>query len=330
MQKLVTYFKATGAKYVFDVSWAENLSLLESCYEFVEKYNAKQLPLYTSICPGWICYAEKTHPEILPKISSVKSAQQMMGSIVKRFMAQKMKIFESEIYHVSIMSCFDKKLEASREDFTVNESREVDCVLTTSEIEGLIGNDFKNLPETKMDNVFANLDENGDLLGHRGTSGGYLEIVMRYAAQTLFNVSLQEIVYKQGKNRDYREAILEHNGVKLLHFVQAYGFRNIQNIVKKFTSPIHYIEVMACPSGCLNGGGQIKPKDGVRPKDLLDQVERIHSSIQVKFDLFDVQVKTLYEEWIKGGINSKEAKTLLHTQYHEREKMQSSGLTIKW
>lgn len=139
---LAGYFKSLGADYILSTKISDDLALIESRVEFIERFRNqssdsknKQLPMLSSSCPGWVCYAEKTHGNfILPYISSTRSPQQIMGVLVKQFLAQKLNVAGSRIYHVTIMPCYDKKLEASREDFfsEVNNSRDVDCVITSS------------------------------------------------------------------------------------------------------------------------------------------------------------------------------------------------------
>ncbi|PNJ02292.1 NARFL isoform 15, partial [Pongo abelii] len=141
-RKLTSFFKKIGVHFVFDTAFSRHFSLLESQREFVRRFrgqaDCKQaLPLLASACPGWICYAEKTHGSfILPHISTARSPQQVMGSLVKDFFAQQQHLTPDKIYHVTVMPCYDKKLEASRPDFFNQEhqTRDVDCVLTTGEV----------------------------------------------------------------------------------------------------------------------------------------------------------------------------------------------------
>lgn len=140
--RLSGYFKKLGADFVVDTRIADELSLIESRDEFVQRFYAekngestKNFPMLSSSCPGWVCYAEKTHGSfILPYISTARSPQQIMGVLVKGFLADKMNVTRDKIYHVTVMPCFDKKLEASRDDFfdEVTNSKDVDCVITTS------------------------------------------------------------------------------------------------------------------------------------------------------------------------------------------------------
>lgn len=142
LERLTGYFKQLGTDIILDTRIADELSLIESRDEFIQRFYAdknkestKNFPMVTSSCPGWVCYAEKTHGSfILPYISTARSAQQMMGVLVKGFLADQLNVTRDKIYHVTVMPCYDKKLEASREDFfdEVTQSRDVDCVITTS------------------------------------------------------------------------------------------------------------------------------------------------------------------------------------------------------
>ena len=257
--KLRSFFKDhLSSSHVLDTVFARNFSLIESGKEFVAKYKqTQQLTVLTSSCPGWICYAEKTHGSfILPHISKVKSPQQIMGSLVKDYLSRAvLKVPPEQIYHVSIMPCFDKKLESSRKDFIdeLTNSKDVDCVLSTIELEELLDRQslsLADLPGRELEPLFDK-----DLYTHvGGGSGGYLEYVLRYAGNVLFGYEQTRgrIVYKQLKNADFREVMLEVDGECKLKFAYVYGFRNIQNIVQKLKRKqcqYQYIEVMACPSG---------------------------------------------------------------------------------
>ncbi|XP_071300976.1 cytosolic iron-sulfur assembly component 3 isoform X3 [Agelaius tricolor] len=294
-QKLTTFLKGLGVHHVFDTTFSRNFSLLESQQEFVRRFqrqaeDKKALPMLASACPGWICYAEKTHGSfIIPHISTTKSPQQVMGSLVKGYFAEQQHLPPDRIYHVTVMPCYDKKLEASRPDFFNQEyqTRDVDCVITTGEVLKLLeqeGVSLSDVDPSPLDTM----------------------------------------------NKDFQEVTLERDGQVLLHFALAYGFRNIQNLVQKLKRgkcPYHYVEVMACPSGCLNGGGQIK-LEGESSKEELQQVERLYESLRAEVPEENQAVRELYEHWL-GGWGSERALQVLHTQYHAVERA-SSALSIKW
>lgn len=353
-RKLTTFFKSLGVKTLFDTCCSRDLVLIESCNEFITRYKqihstnddkSKSLvPMISSACPGWICYAEKTLGSyILPYISSVKSPQQTMGAIVKQHLSQKMSIRPEDIYHVTVMPCYDKKLEASRDDFVfgvesngdvpVINVTEVDSVLTSGEVLDLIqskGVDFKALEESPLDELLTNVDEEGQLYGVGGSSGGYAETIFRHAAKTLYGQEIKEpLVFKTIRNSDFREVSLEVEGETVLKFALCYGFRNLQNVVRKIKigkCDYHFLEVMACPSGCLNGGGQIKPKPGQSGKDLIQSLEAKYIENILISDPFDNPLaKRLYDEWLQQP-GSEQAKRHLHTEYHPVVKSITSQL----
>ncbi|XP_068605743.1 cytosolic Fe-S cluster assembly factor narfl [Brachionichthys hirsutus] len=341
-RRLTAFFKSLGVHHVIDTSFSRTFSLLESQREFVERFQRKEqesnvLPMMTSACPGWICYAEKTHGNfILPYISTTRSPQQVMGSLVKGYFAEQQGLSPQQIYHVAVMPCFDKKLEASRADFYMDkaETREVDCVITSGEVQKMLEeknvslNDIEPAP---LDTMFSSVSED-EFLNHDGSgSGGYLHHVFTYAAKQLFGEEVKDLTYKVLRNKDFQEVTLERDGVVLLCFASTYGFRNIQNLVQKLKrgkSSYHFVEVMACPSGCLNGGGQLRPLPGQDPKELLQKVERLYKAERSLRPEDDCRVAELYRSWLHS-VGEERAKQLLHTRYHTVEKM-TNGLTMKW
>ncbi|XAR65750.1 hypothetical protein NMG60_11009960, partial [Bertholletia excelsa] len=346
-KKLTTFLKSLGVKAVFDTSCSRDLALIESCNEFITRYKQKHasdggsckssLPMIASACPGWICYAEKTLGSyILPYISSVKSPQQTMGAIIKHHVCRKMSIRPDEVYHVTIMPCYDKKLEAARDDFICEvestgetddtiglKITEVDSVLTSGEVLDLMQSksvDFKSLEESPLDKILTNINEEGHLYGVHGSSGGYAETIFQYAAKTLFGREMEgPLEFKIIKNSDFREVCLEVDGEAVLKFALCYGFRNLQNVVRKIKTgkcDYHFIEVMACPSGCLNGGGQIKRKAGQSAKDFIQSLEAAYMEDVLVGDPFsNPLIKSLYDEWLDQP-GSEKAKKRMHTEYH--------------
>ncbi|XP_006897523.1 PREDICTED: cytosolic Fe-S cluster assembly factor NARFL [Elephantulus edwardii] len=340
-KKLTSFFKKLGVHYVFDTAFSRNFSLIESQCEFLQRFRSQKdggqsLPLLTSACPGWICYAEKTHGHVvLPHLSTARSPQQVMGALVKDFFAQQQHLPPDRLYHVTVMPCYDKKLEASRPDFFNQEfqTRDVDCVITTGEVFKLLeeeGVSFPDLEPAPLDVLSSYVSTEEHTSHQGGGSGGYLEHVFRHAARELFGIHVAEITYKPLRNKDFQEVTLERDGQVLLHFAAAYGFRNIQNLVQKLKRgrcPYHYVEVMACPSGCLNGGGQLRAPDA-QGKELLQQVERLYASVRTQVPEEAPGVRELYEHWLQGP-GSDKAGRLLHTQYRAVERA-SSGFSIKW
>ncbi|XP_013381963.1 cytosolic Fe-S cluster assembly factor narfl isoform X2 [Lingula anatina] len=342
-QRINGFFKRLGVDLVFDTSFSREFSLIESGKEFIRRYKARDtqksaIPMLASACPGWICYAEKTHGSyILPYISTTKSPQQIMGSLVKDYLAKRHGKTPDQIYHVTVMPCYDKKLEASRQDFynDVYRTRDVDCVISTGEVDKMLDVEGISLVDVEpckepCDSLFS--PQSNELYGHPGGgSGGYLEHVYKYAAQELFGTHIGHLSYKTLRNQDFKEVTLEVDGKEELKFALAYGFRNIQNIVQKIKRgkcQYHFVEIMACPSGCLNGGGQLRPDDGESSKELLQRVDELYNSLETRTPFQSNDIHQLYEDWL-GGSDTEKAQHMLHTQYHEVEKM-TSALNLKW
>ena len=291
-------------------------------------------PILTSACPGWICYAEKTHPHVLPHLSRLKSPQALTGSLLKSVLSKRCGISPDRIWHLAVMPCFDKKLEASRGELT-NTSwqpdnlssddskgvRDVDCVITARELlmladdRGVSFPSISKAPLSKQDRIpFPDSQLNGFLFPRSsqkpatpheaGSSGGYLWHILH--TQRALNFPTSRIHIQRGRNADVVEysLILEENGAQKTVFKAAryYGFRNIQNLVRRLRPPrpsrmpgarpvgsarrigkggasekeeeqFTYVEVMACPGGCTNGGGQIKVSDAAGLRSGVEGVE---------------------------------------------------------
>ncbi|KAJ1553767.1 hypothetical protein HK096_006521 [Nowakowskiella sp. JEL0078] len=397
-QKLQWFFKQhLGAHYFFDTSFSRDFSLLESAKEFVTRYQQTQnksvegvLPMLASSCPGWICYSEKTHSSILSHIDTTKSPQQIMGSLVKDLLASQIGCSPENVYHVTIMPCYDKKLEASRSDFynEIYSTKDVDCVITTGEVEQMLADQgfadvIVQLDELPIESMFTKTgmyELTPVLLGTEGTSaGGYISFIFRYAAYHLFGITLSitEIEHGipglveriPGRNSDTWDLVLYQKNLQLqipvvaLRFGVSYGFRNIQNLVRKVKPntgvrrrkqereyggvEYHFVEVMACPSACVNGGGQLKPGKDQKfeiedveisvpwsvGREWVEKTENVYRELQrkglVQPPEESLAVKELYCNWL-GGENSEKAKKMLHTQYHAVNNTIASGLGVKW
>ena len=338
--KLTSYFKNLGTDYVFDLKVAEDLAMLEHQKELFEyMQSSKKKPLVSSACPGWVCYAEKTHGNwILPHISRVKSAQQIMGSLVKDHLCRQLKVSPDAIYHITLMPCFDKKLEASRPDFfnEATNSHDVDLVITTIEVEQMLAEDEVQLIELKQSSLYSiDLEAKKDVIktNHGSGSGGFTENLFVLAAKELHGVEVTDLQYKTLKNSDFQELNLQVDGETKMTFAIANGFRNIQNLVQKMKRKrcqYDFVEVMACPSGCLNGGAQCRPDEAsaVNNKETIAQLGQMFHDVPKEKPSENPAVDKAYQAWL-GGADSDKASHMLYTDYHEVEKMTNS-LAIKW
>ncbi|KAI3438965.1 hypothetical protein D9Q98_001379 [Chlorella vulgaris] len=330
------------------------------------------LPMLASACPGWVCYAEKTHGDhVLPYIATGKSPQAVLGTLVKRQWCAAAGLAPDRVYHCSVMPCYDKKLEGARDDFWLPGTSvpETDCVLATTELQELLEQrqaDLHSLQGIPFDAILPaaaaaaaapsgtrasssggssaqhdtvqlpTSSSSGSGSGVTATassgSGGYLEHVFRSAARELFGLELPPgpLPVKVGRNADLRELSLEAPDGTVLRFAAAYGFRNIQGLMRKVKlgrCEYDYVEVMACPSGCLNGGGQPKPTAKQTPAQLLEQLEELYAAggIAARPEA-DPALQQLYMSFVQGEPGSQAAHQLMHTHYHKRDKTVTATL----
>lgn len=343
-EKLSGFLKSLGADLVCSLSLAMDLAVVAQQEEMLERRRARGQgakhpgPLLSSSCPGWICYVEKTHGSwILPFLSKVKSPQQIMGTIVKEFLARRMGVEPSRVFHVTVMPCFDKKLEASREDFvsSLAGSPEVDCVITSLEIEEMLGREETRLEDctpSPLDSVVGQ----GEVVvrSSQGTgSGGWADHIVRSVAREELGQELDNIEFKSLRNPDFRESILQdREGAELCKVAVANGFRNIQNLVQKMKRKrcdYDYVEVMACPGGCLNGGAQLRAVEAVETgREMVARMEEEHRLARGGLPEDNTEMAEMVEAWpeVREG---EDRMRLLFTQYREVEKM-TNGLAVKW
>ncbi|KAM4623276.1 nuclear prelamin A recognition factor isoform 2-T2 [Polymixia lowei] len=353
-QKLCGYLKSLGVQYVFDTTLAAGFSILESQREFVQRYRRRHhdshaLPMFTSSCPGWIRYAERVLGTLVtPHICTARSPQQLMGCLVKDYFTKQQKLSPEKVYHMVVAPCFDKKLEAIREEFynSLLENRDVDCVLTSAEIYCMMERrkvSVEELVSVPLDHVLGEAGDPG-LVRHEGRgSEGFLEHVFKHAAKELFGLDVREITYKNVRNRDFQEVSLERDGETLLQFAAVYGFRNIQTLVhrmRKGRVPYQLVEVLSCPGGnmtisnlipgCLSGRGQAESEAGGRvDKALVQQMEEAYSSLPVRLPEVNPSLHTLYQDWLEGQ-DSQQANAVLHTQYKNQSHIHTQPPHIQW
>jgi len=252
-----------------------------------------------------------------------------MGAIVKYYFPETIGKQAQDIFHVTVMPCYDKKLEAVRNDFYDEEIdvHEVDCVLVTSDLLTLFKEksiDFNTVVPSVIDNLYTNVDEDGKLFGVNGVSGGYSDFIFRYVAKELYNMDNVELTYNKTRNNDIKEVNLEVDGKKILSFCTAYGFRNIRNIVTQIKlkkCKYDLIEVMACPGGCTFGAGQIQ-------KEM--KIDEIYKSIKEVYPGTQKQINDLLELWI--GEDKEKEKKYFQTQFHKlrTEVSNQNSLKIEW
>ncbi|KAF7651257.1 hypothetical protein LDENG_00113500 [Lucifuga dentata] len=343
-RKLCGFLKSLGVGYVFDTTLAAGFSIFESQREFVQRYRRRHrdshaLPMFTSSCPGWIRYSEHVLGSLVtPHICTARSPQQIMGCLVKDFFSKQQKVSPEKIFHVVLAPCFDKKLEAIRDEFysSLMDSRDVDCVLTSGEIYYLMEQrkvSVQEMDSAPLDHVLGEAGD-GVLVRHEGRgSEGFLEHVFKHAAKELFGLDVHEITYKTLRNRDFQEVTLERDGETLLQFAAVYGFRNIQTLVhrmRKGRVPYQLVEVLSCPGGCLSGRGQAENTAERRvDKALVQQMEEAYSSLPVRLPDINPALLTLYQDWLQGQ-DSPQAQMLLHTHYKTHSHTHTQPPHMQW
>ena len=319
--KMVTALRMIGFKKVFDTNFAADLTIMEETTELVKRLSEnKNLPLITSCCPGWIKFIETQYPELINLPSSCKSPQEMFSSLVKTYYAEKEGIDPKNIVVVSLMPCIAKKAEAQREELKVDGLQATDYSISVKEFAGMLrryGIDLATCDEGKFDSPLGESTGAADIFGN---TGGVMEAVVRTASMLTTNEFPYEIEFHgiHGYNNT-REAYVDLNGRKL-HLCVVSGLGNARRILEDIkTGKADYdaIEVMACPGGCINGGGQPLHKytqNSVVLKNRKEGLRNIDVNKTVRISCENTAIKKLYEEYL-GEPNSHKAHKILHTTY---------------
>lgn len=328
--KMVAALRRLGFDKVFDTNFSADLTIIEEGNELLKRVmDGGKLPMITSCSPGWIRYCEMNYPEFLDNLSTCKSPQQMFGAIVKSYYAEKAGIDPKKIVSVSIMPCTSKKTEANRPEMEVDGLRDVDFSITTRELGDMIKQariNFKNLPDEHTDSILGEYTGAGAIFG---VTGGVMEAALRTVADILTGKDLDDFEYKSVRGLDgVKEA-----SVKLpiggkdteIKVAVAHGTANAAKVleaVKSGEKQYHFIEVMACPGGCVNGGGQshvsAKERLEVNPKkNRSDALYELDKSLPVRKSHKNLEIIKLYEDYL-GEPNGHLSHKLLHTHYVKR------------
>jgi iron-only hydrogenase group A len=326
--KLYTALRRLGFKAVFDTNFSADLTIVEEASEFVERFVHKhgQLPLITSCCPSWTDFMEKTHYDFIDNFSTAKSPQQMLGVLAKTYYAQKMGIDPARMYVASIMPCTAKKYELERtHEMYASGFIDVDLALTTRELARLIkqsGLDFLNLPDGEADSILGDYTGAGALFG---VTGGVMEAALRTAHFYVTGKPLEQIEFAPVRGlQGVKQAEIAINGARVRVAV-AHGLANVESVLEEVRAarvagrepPVHFIEVMACPGGCIGGGGQPYGVTGeVRAKRAAGLYQHDRDR-RLRFSHDNPEVKRLYEEFLGQPLGHK-AHELLHTRYTAR------------
>ena len=320
--KMTAALRMMGFDKVFDTDWAADLTIMEETTEFVQRLQKGTLPILTSCCPGWVKFFEHQFPDLLHIPSTCKSPQQMFGAMAKTYYAEKANVKPEEMFVVSVMPCLAKKYESSRAELSDSGQRDVDVVISTRELAAMVkeaGISFEKLEDQAFDNP---LGESSGAAVIFGATGGVLEAALRTAADWLTGEDLKEIDFEGVRGlQGIKEATVNVAGTEVKAAI-ASGLGNARKLlesIQKGESEYHIIEIMACPGGCLNGGGQPyingdcsilkKRMDAIYSDDKNSTIRKSH---QNPF------IKKVYEEFL-GEPGGHKAHKLLHTGYSKRE-----------
>ncbi len=324
--KMAAALRRIGFDKVFDTDFSADLTIMEEAHEFIERVkNGGVLPMMTSCSPGWVKYCEHYFPDLLDNLSSCKSPQQMFGAVTKTYYAEKAGIDPKDIVCVSIMPCTAKKFEIGRDDQAAAGVPDVDISLTTRELARLIrkvGIDFRSLPDEGFDDPLGESTGAGVIFG---ATGGVMEAALRTAVETLTGEELSDVEFTEVRGTDGIKEATYHVADMDVKVAVASGLSNAKQILEKVRAgeaDYHFIEIMCCPGGCVNGGGQPQVHADVRN---FEDVRAIRAKVLYDNDAAKTlrkshdnpSIKKLYEEYL-GAPGSEKAHHLLHTSYVKR------------
>ncbi|MCI9632271.1 MAG: 2Fe-2S iron-sulfur cluster binding domain-containing protein [Ruminococcus sp.] len=324
--KMAAALRRIGFDKVFDTDYSADLTILEEAHEFIERVqNGGVLPMMTSCSPGWVKYCEHYFPDLLDHLSSCKSPQQMFGAVTKTYYAEKMGLDLKDIVCVSVMPCTAKKFEVGRDDQDAAGVPDVDISITTRELARLIrkvGIDFRSLPEEGFDDPLGESTGAGVIFG---ATGGVMEAALRTAVETLTGEELADVEFQEVRGTDGIKEATYHVADMDVKVAVASGLSNAKQILEKVRAgeaDYHFIEIMCCPGGCVNGGGQPQVHADVRN---FEDVRAIRAKVLYDNDAAkplrkshdNPSIKKLYEEYL-GEPGSEKAHHVLHTSYVKR------------
>ncbi|MDD2401702.1 MAG: NADH-dependent [FeFe] hydrogenase, group A6 [Clostridia bacterium] len=331
--QMVTALRRLGFDKIFDTNFTADLTILEEGNELLDRLkNGGTLPLITSCSPGWVKYCEHNYPEFLDNLSTAKSPQQMFGALTKTYYAKKAGVDPSKIFSVSIMPCIAKKYERQRPEHRDSGFVDVDAVLTTRELAKMIrvaGIDFTALPKEEYDEPMGISSGAGLLFG---ATGGVMEAALRTVYEVVTGKTLEKLEFVEVRGLEgVKEASVDLQPLGTVKVAVAHGLANAKKIVEKIKAgeaEYHFVEIMACPGGCVGGGGQ--PLVGGPDRMALEEnflelrakaIYEEDAGKPIRKSHENPAIKTLYEEYLVKPLGEK-SHHLLHTHYTARPKYQ--------
>jgi NADH-quinone oxidoreductase subunit G/NADP-reducing hydrogenase subunit HndD len=321
--KMTSALRALGFDRVFDTNFAADLTIMEEGYELIHRIqHGGVLPQLTSCSPGWIKFIEHFYPQLLPNVSSCKSPQQMFGAVAKTYFAEVAGVDPAKMCVVSIMPCTAKKYEAARPEMCASGYRDVDYVLTTRELAQMIkelGLDFANLSESDYDDPLGQSTGAAVLFG---TTGGVMEAALRTAYEVISGEKLENLDITPVRGMEgIKEASVQIGNLELKAAV-AHGLANAATLLDKIAAgegDYHFVEIMACPGGCLGGGGQPVPTSLDIRKARAAAIYQADQELPIRRSHENPSIQELYARFL-GEPLSEKSHHLLHTHYTPRTK----------
>jgi NADH-quinone oxidoreductase subunit G len=314
--KLYTLLKRMGFKAVFDTCFGADVTIMEEANEFVKRLTKKEgvLPLISSCCPAWVDFMEKFYHDIMPNFSTCKSPHEMLASLAKTYYAQKMNLSPENMFMVSIMPCIAKKFEIHRSKEMYSSSvQDVDVSITTRELVRMIkqtGIDFASLPQSKPDSILADYSGGGTIFGN---TGGVMEAALRTVNFLLTGKNLEKV---ELENVRWLNCVKENTikiGYNDVKIAVAHGLANVEYVVNKIIKakeegsdpPYHFVEVMACPGGCIGGGGQPRNINNIVRKLRAKGLYNDDANHKYRNCHDNPMIKKLYEEFWENRVEKK-------------------------
>jgi iron-only hydrogenase group A len=320
--KMVAALRRVGFDRVFDTSFTADLTIMEEASELAQRISTGgALPMFTSCSPGWIKFVEQFYPEFIPNLSTCKSPQQMMGAIIKTYFAQREGIDPAQIVSVSIMPCTAKKFESSRPEMAPDHVPDVDYVLTTRELGQLLrmyGVDLLAMVPQMADTPFGERTTAGKIFG---ASGGVMEAAVRTAHYLLTGKEAEKLEVQSVRGFKGAKEIHAQIGDLEIGAAVVSGLGNARRLLEEIRAgrkDLQFVEIMTCPGGCINGGGQPIGADINAARARMQALYKIDQSEKVRVSHSNTQVAQLYEEFLGKPLGEK-SHHLLHTHYGARE-----------
>ena len=329
--RMVAALRRIGFDRVFDTSFTADLTIVEEGSELVQRIKTGGvLPMLTSCSPGWIKFVEQAYPDLIPNLSTCKSPQQMMGAVIKTFWAQRENIKPADIVSVSIMPCTAKKFECSREEMGRDFVADVDYVLTTRELGQLLrmyGVELDSIAPESADTPFGERSSAGKLFG---ATGGVMEAAIRSAHYLLTGNEMAELRIQAIRGLKGCKELHTRIGKLEIGAAVVSGLGNARKILDEIVGgrrDLHFIEVMTCPGGCINGGGQPLGADLDAVRARMQALYQIDRDAPLRVSHKNPSVERLYKEFLGEPLGEK-SHHLLHTHYHQREAFNTVGCAV--